>query len=122
MRRIVVVASMLVAAELAPSVTLPAAATPWPIVASPTVSSSAVDKIGWRRYCRRYGCGPDIVAPDVQVDADVAAGDADVSVEADVPAVVVLPPPRPLSCGEYRYWNGTACVDARYNNPYIGPR
>jgi hypothetical protein len=36
--------------------------------------------------------------------------------------VVVLPPPRPSSCGEFHFWNGTACVDARYNKPYLGPR
>jgi hypothetical protein len=29
---------------------------------------------------------------------------------------------RPASCGQYRYWNGDRCVDARYNNPYLGPR
>ena len=38
---------------------------------------------------------------------------------SDTPALV---PARPVSCGEFRYWNGTACVDARYNTPYIGPR
>jgi len=31
-------------------------------------------------------------------------------------------PVRPLSCGEYHYWNGSACVDARYNDPYLGPK
>lgn len=29
---------------------------------------------------------------------------------------------RPSSCGEYRYWNGVRCVDARYRPPYVGPR
>ena len=38
------------------------------------------------------------------------------------PPVVVVPPPRPASCGEYHYWNGQYCVDARYNRPYLGPR
>jgi hypothetical protein len=38
------------------------------------------------------------------------------------PPVIAVVPVRPVSCGEYRYWNGTACVDARYNTPYIGPR
>jgi hypothetical protein len=103
-----------------------AGAWPSPGLSNAFASSGAVETIGWRRYCRRYGCGPDIVAPDVQVDVDVAGADADVdadvSVDVDVPAVVVLPPPRPLSCGQYRYWNGTACVDARYHDPYIGPR
>lgn len=29
---------------------------------------------------------------------------------------------RPSSCGQYRYWNGVRCVDARYRPPYVGPR
>ncbi len=32
------------------------------------------------------------------------------------------PPPRPASCGQYRYWNGEFCADARFRPPYIGPR
>jgi hypothetical protein len=91
-------------------------------ISIPAVSSSMVDKAGWRRYCRRYGCGPDVVAPDAQVDIDVAVPDADIGADTEAPAVIVLPPPRPLSCGQFRYWNGTACVDARYNDPYLGPR
>jgi hypothetical protein len=45
------------------------------------------------------------------------------------PAVVYEPPvygwispPRPASCGKYRYWNGEYCADARYDPPYVGPR
>lgn len=33
-----------------------------------------------------------------------------------------LAPPRPASCGKYRYWNGEYCADARRDPPYIGPR
>ena len=33
-----------------------------------------------------------------------------------------LIPLRPRSCGEYRYWNGDYCADARYERPYVGPR
>ena len=29
---------------------------------------------------------------------------------------------RPSSCGEYRYWKGVRCVDARYRPPYVGPK
>ena len=36
--------------------------------------------------------------------------------------VIVVPPPRPTSCGQYHYWNGQNCVDARYNRPYLGTR
>lgn len=32
------------------------------------------------------------------------------------------PPPRPASCGKYRYWNGEYCADARRSPPYVGPR
>ena len=35
------------------------------------------------------------------------------------PAWVTL---RPSSCGQYRFWNGQYCADARYEPPYLGPR
>lgn len=38
------------------------------------------------------------------------------------PAYEWLPPPRPSSCGVYRYWDGEQCADARWYPPYIGPR
>lgn len=31
-------------------------------------------------------------------------------------------PARPTSCGQYRYWNGEYCADARYERPYLGPK
>lgn len=31
-------------------------------------------------------------------------------------------PYRPRSCGEYYYWDGQACVDARKYPPYVGPK
>lgn len=31
-------------------------------------------------------------------------------------------PPRPASCGRYRYWDGEGCADARFDPPYTGPR
>ena len=34
----------------------------------------------------------------------------------------ILPPPPPPSCGEFRYWNGEYCADARVQPPYTGPR
>lgn len=33
-----------------------------------------------------------------------------------------IAPPRPASCGKYRYWDGERCADARDDPPYIGPR
>jgi hypothetical protein len=38
------------------------------------------------------------------------------------PPLVEVPPPRPRSCGRYRYWNGEYCADARYERPYVGPK
>jgi hypothetical protein len=75
------------------------------------VANTAVEKVGWRRrYWRNYGVWPTgprgVVRGDVVVDAD--------------DDVVVVSPVRPASCGEYHYWNGIACVDARYNDPYLG--
>lgn len=29
---------------------------------------------------------------------------------------------RPANCGEFRYWNGWRCADARLEPPYVGPR
>lgn len=49
-----------------------------------------------------YGYGPPRVAP--------------------APEVIEVVPPRPSSCGKYRYWNGDYCADARYERPYTGPR
>jgi hypothetical protein len=31
-------------------------------------------------------------------------------------------PARPTSCGQYRYWNGEYCADARHERPYLGPK
>jgi hypothetical protein len=28
---------------------------------------------------------------------------------------------RPASCGEFHFWDGERCVDARFNKPYLGP-
>jgi hypothetical protein len=100
------------------------AAEPRGAAAGPVVSAidlnaapTAVENVGyWRRYCRRYGCPPYAV-PEVDVDVDGPP----VVVE-EGPVVMPVVPLRPLSCGEYRYWNGVACVDARYNDPYLGPR
>jgi len=36
---------------------------------------------------------------------------------ADPPVVVV--PARPRSCGEFRYWDGASCVDARRIPPDV---
>jgi hypothetical protein len=41
---------------------------------------------------------------------------------ADGPAVFGWVAERPASCGEFRYWDGTQCLDARDDPPYVGPR
>jgi hypothetical protein len=82
--------------------------------AAPNVAGARLEKVDYlRRYYRRYGYPPVAVPVPVPVpDAPPVVGAA--------PLVVV--PLRPASCGQFRYWNGQACVDARFNTPYIGPR
>jgi hypothetical protein len=78
----------------------------------------AVQPVGyWARQYRRYG--PYAVPPAAVAVPQPAPVVPPVVVEQPV---IVVPPPRPASCGEYRYWNGQYCVDARYNRPYLGPR
>jgi hypothetical protein len=96
-----------------------AEAGPLPAVSSPVGVSALVVEAGWRRNWRY---GPDVVIPDADVDVDV---DVDVTAPAVVtehPPIIAIVPVRPVSCGEFRYWDGERCVDARYHNPYIGPK
>ena len=80
-----------------------------------SVDHSAVQTVGWReRYYRRNGVWPS--GPRRAID-----GDAVVAMDRDGD-VVIIAPARPSSCGQYHYWNGVACVDARYNDPYLGPK
>ncbi len=98
------------------------AAASLPAISAPVTAPALIEQAGyWKRRWRKGYYGPDVVIPDAGADVEIEAG-GDVDVEIDAPAVIVLPPPRPLSCGEYRYWNGERCVDARYHNPYVGPR
>jgi hypothetical protein len=99
-----------------------AGAGPLPALQAGTAAAQLVEKVDynrryWRRYCRVNGCDPDdmigaptVVAPQIADEVIVA------------PDAVVVVPLRPTSCGQYHYWNGTACVDARYNTPYLGRR
>jgi hypothetical protein len=68
----------------------------------------------WRRYYRRHGYPPVVVVP-----APIPVADA---LPALTPPVVMVIPVRQASCGEYHYWDGERCLDARYNKPYLGPR
>ncbi len=99
-------------------------ATPGPVLtAPPTADGGMVQKVQVfpRRYYRRNGPGPYAVPPAVVVVPPAVVETPPIVDGVPVAPIVVLPP-RPASCGEFRYWNGVACVDARYNNPYIGPR
>jgi hypothetical protein len=81
-----------------------------------SADQSAVQTVGWReRYYRRNGVWPTVPRRAINDDDVVVAGDGDGD-------VVIVAPVRPLSCGEFHYWNGVACVDARYNDPYLGPK
>jgi hypothetical protein len=94
-------------------------AAPGTVLTAPaaTVEGGLVQKVQIfpRRYYRQYPYG----APPVVVVPPAVPVVPPVVVEEPV---IVMPPPRPASCGEYRYWNGQYCVDARYNRPYLGPR
>lgn len=70
----------------------------------------------WHRYYRQHGYPPPAVVPVAPAPVPIAPAPV---VEG---AAVVVVPARPISCGQYHYWNGVTCVDARYNTPYLGPR
>jgi hypothetical protein len=87
-----------------------AAAGPLPVLTDLSVTSNVVEKAQYarryyRRQLRRGYIPPAVVVPPVVIEGG--------------PVIVV--PLRPTSCGQYRYWNGVACVDARYHDPYLGP-
>lgn len=98
----------------------PSHAAPGPILAATAgnVAGGMVQKVDyWHRYYRQHGYAPGAVAVVPAVPVVPVP-------QATAPVVVapVLVPVRPASCGQYHYWNGVQCVDARYNNPYVGPR
>src|ERR1700754_1633396 len=102
-----------------------ALALPSSTLSAPGAMPSVVENAQYytRRQWRRRGL--------VAVPNPAATSDPNVTVEVDDdalsqgglnPPIVAIVPVRPASCGEYRYWNGNRCVDARYNDPYLGPR
>jgi hypothetical protein len=93
-----------------------AKAAPLPALNSLSADTTAVESVGWRRrYWRRYGVWP--TGPGAVIE-----GEDGVAVVVPPGAPIIVSPVRPRSCGLYRYWNGWTCVDARYNDPYLGPR
>jgi hypothetical protein len=115
MRQVLILVTIFMVGGIGPTL-IPgrAEATPVPAAMSLTIAP-LVEKVDyWRRYYRRYGYPPVVVPVPVPVP------------EVNAPAlnapIVVEIPARPASCGEYRYWDGERCLDARYNKPYLGPR
>lgn len=88
-----------------------ASAGPLPSVSSLSTDTSVVETAGWRRDRRRNN----------RIRALEPIVNDDVIVETD-DDIVIIRPVRPASCGQYHFWNGRACVDARYYDPYLGPR
>jgi hypothetical protein len=122
MRHITIALTALIASACAFSGAGQAAPAPRLSAAAVTPQAGMIHEVQLfpRRYYRNHPYAvppgavvvqPPIVAPVVPEAAPVVEG-----------APVVVVPLRPASCGEYHYWNGVACVDARYNNPYLGPR
>jgi hypothetical protein len=92
-----------------------------PAVSAPMAMPALTIETGWRRNWRRYG--PPVAIPDAAADVEVDAEVSEqVTVPGETPPIVAIVPVRPASCGQYRYWDGARCVDARYHDPYIGPR
>ena len=101
-----------------------AVASPLPQVAVGTPAPTVFQTVGyWKRYCRYNDCAgtPNVVVVPTPAPPVVPAVPAPVAVPQSPPVIAVVPV-RPVSCGEFHYWNGSTCVDARYNTPYIGPR
>jgi hypothetical protein len=103
-----------------------AEALPSSAISAPAAMPTAIESAQYytRRQWRRRG--PVVVVPNATVTADP---DVEVEVDDDAisqgglnPPIVAIVPVRPAICGEFRYWNGNRCVDARYNDPYLGPR
>ena len=88
-----------------------AGAGPVPPIAVKT-AAPLVQKVDyWHRYYRQHGYPPPAVVP---VPVPFVA-------PALNPPVVMEVPLRPASCGEFHFWDGERCVDARFNKPYLGP-
>jgi hypothetical protein len=94
-----------------------AEASPSLAFSAPAAVPSAIATVQY--YARRPWWrqqGPVVVPKEaIETDPNLAEGGLN-------PPVIRIVPARPTSCGEFRYWDGERCVDARYNNPYLGPR
>jgi hypothetical protein len=103
-----------------------AQALPSPVLTAPVAAPTSIANAQYytRRQLRRRG--PVVVVPNtvttVDPDVEVEVDDDALSQGGLNPPIIAIVPVRPASCGEFRYWNGNRCVDARYNDPYLGPR
>ncbi len=114
MRYVLALMTTLILGFTAWSAPASAASLPAPSASAFGPSPVTVERVGyWRRYCRFNDC------TGADVDVTVVAPPV---VATENPPIIAIVPVRPVSCGEFHYWNGSACVDARYNNPYVGPR
>jgi hypothetical protein len=98
-----------------------AGAGPLPALSAAPTAPGIVEAVDytrryWRRYCKVNNCDPDDMIGQPMVTPRVV-GEAIVTPDGGTVLVVPL---RPSSCGQYHYWNGVACVDARYNTPNLG--
>jgi hypothetical protein len=94
-----------------------AEALPSSTISAPAAMPTAIENAQYytrRPWWRREGL---IVVPKEAIETDPNLAEGGLN-----PPIVRIVPARPTSCGEYRYWDGERCVDARYNNPYLGPR
>ena len=74
-----------------------------------------------------YPPAPYYAPPNYYASATRPYGPPQYGYQSPAPSSYPAPEPqliplRPRSCGEYRYWNGDYCADARYERPYVGPR
>ena len=118
MRRILTVMTVVAGGSLCLALSShDAEALPSSTISAAAATPSAIERVQYyarRPWFRRQG--PVVVPKEaIETDPNLAEGGFN-------PPVVAIVPVRPTSCGEYRYWNGDRCVDARYNNPYLGPR
>ena len=111
MRLVLTLAAALITGGLVLGTGGSASAGPLPSISSLATDLSVVETVGWRRDRRRNN-RIRALEPIVNDDVIVETGDD----------IVIIAPVRPASCGQYHFWNGAACVDARYYDPYLGPR
>lgn len=118
------VLSSLLAATIASCVLSATAGTaaPLPAEAAARPFDQALTPIGDRWYADDddYYYPPEYYLPPPPVVR--VYPDAPPPASYEPPVYGWLSPPRPASCGKYRYWNGEYCADARRDPPYIGPR